>query len=243
MKEALNIKTADGLAPAWLFRPESGNAIKGCVLFFMDAMGPREAMDVMAQRLANSGYSVLHPDLFYRFGKYGPYSGNSFAHEKSRNHLIRMITETTQDMTVRDTEAFLEVFKAKGFTCPIGVVGYCMGGTRALTVAGHYPDRFTAAASFHGANLASEAPDSPHLLADKFKARVYVGTAGVDNSFPAEQSTRLAEALRNADVDFALESYVGAQHGWTVPDRDGVYHEKLAERHWNRLTQLFAETL
>jgi carboxymethylenebutenolidase len=243
MKQSLTIDTADGSAPASLYRPQDGSAPRAGVLFFMDAMGPREAMDIMGQRLADAGYLVLLPDLFYRFGSYGPFSGSSFGDETSRNQLIRMITETTQEMTVRDTEAFLKVFDGEGVGQSLGVVGYCMGGSRALSVAGCYPDRFAAAASFHGANLASEAPDSPHLLADRLKARVFVGTADVDDSFPVEQSTRLAEALRTAHVDFAIESFVGVQHGWTVPDRDGVYDERGAERHWTRLTQLFAETI
>jgi carboxymethylenebutenolidase len=243
MKQDLTIQTADGSAPAWLFRPSGGAPARAGVLFFMDAMGPREAMDIMGQRLADAGYLVLLPDLFYRFGHYGPFSGASFGEEASRNQLIKMITETTQDMTARDTEAFLKVFDDEGAPPSLGVVGYCMGGSRALTVAGRFPERFAAAASFHGANLASGAPDSPHLLADRIKARVFVGTADVDGSFPVEQSTRLVEAFRSAHLDFALESFVGVQHGWTVPDRDGVYDERGAERHWARLLQLFAETI
>jgi carboxymethylenebutenolidase len=192
---------------------------------------------------ADAGYLVLLPDLFYRFGAYGPFSGSSFGDETSRNQLIKMITETTQEMTVRDTEAFLKVFDSEGFAQPLGVVGYCMGGSRALTVAGRYPERFAAAASFHGANLASEAPDSPHRLAGQLKARVFVGTADVDDSFPVEQPTRLADALRTAHVDFAIESFIGVQHGWTVPDRDGVYDERGAQRHWARLLQLFDEMI
>jgi carboxymethylenebutenolidase len=99
-----------------------------------------------------------------------------------------------------------------------------------------------AAASFHGGNLASDAPDSPHRRADDIKARVYVACAGIDQSFPPEQSARLAEALRAAEVDHAIENYVGMAHGWAVSDH-GVYDERGAERHWKRLLAFFAETL
>ena len=129
----------------------------------------------------------------------------------------------------------------EGVTGPIGIVGYCMGGARALNAAAAYPDRIRAAASFHGGNLASDAPDSPHRHAAPIKARVYVGCAGVDSSFPPEQSARLAEALR-CGVDHVIENYVGMAHGWCVPDHS-VYDEAGAERHWKRLTTLFAETL
>jgi carboxymethylenebutenolidase len=118
-----------------------------------------------------------------------------------------------------------------------------MGGGRALMAAATYSDRIAAAASFHGGNLASERPDSPHRLAGKIKARVYVGVAGVDNSFPPEQSARLAEALRTGEVDHIIENYIGMSHGWTVPDRGDTFNETGAERHWKRLLDLFEETL
>ncbi len=113
---------------------------------------------------------------------------------------------------------------------------------RALNAAASYPDRIRAAASFHGGNLAGDAPDSPHRRAAEIKARVYVGTAGVDRSFPPEQSARLAEALRVAEVDNIVENYVGMGHGWAVPDHS-AFDAAGAERHWKRLTGFFAETL
>ena len=104
------------------------------------------------------------------------------------------------------------------------------------------PERVRAAASFHGGNLAGDAPDSPHLRAGTIGARVYVGTAGVDRSFPPEQSARLAQALREAGIDYVIENYVGMAHGWTVPDH-GVFDAAGAERHWKRLLTFFAESL
>ena len=129
-----------------------------------------------------------------------------------------------------------------GASGAIGTVGYCMGGGRAHQRGRRLSRRIAAAASFHGGNLASDAPDSPHRSAATIKARVYVGVAGVDRSFPPEQSARLAEALRTAEIDHIIENYVGMQHGWTVPDH-GVYDEAGAERHWKRLTTFFGETL
>jgi carboxymethylenebutenolidase len=145
-------------------------------------------------------------------------------------------------MTERDTEGFIKVLTDHGATGKIGTVGYCMGGARAITAAAAYPDRIAAAASFHGGNLASDAPDSPHRRVGTIKGRVYVGVSGVDHSFPPEQSARLAEALRVAEIDHIIENYVGMAHGWTVPDH-GVFDAKGAERHWKRLLELFSETL
>ncbi|MDL2401837.1 dienelactone hydrolase family protein [Rhizobium mayense] len=242
MKQDIEINAADGIAKATIFRPDNGASAKCGIIFYMDAMGPRQALFDMAQRLADSGYTVLLPDLFYRFGAYGPFDGTSFGDLASREKIMTMLRGTTQEMTKRDGAAFLDTLTAAGATGPVATVGYCMGGARALTAAAAYSDRITAAASFHGGNLASDAEDSPHLLAADIKGRVYIGVAGVDNSFPPEQSARLAEALRIGGVDHMIENYVGMAHGWTVSDH-GVYDQTGAERHWKRLLNLFDEAL
>lgn len=239
LKQDIEIKTADGTAKAGLF----GSGAKAGVILYMDAFGPRPALDGMAERLASEGYTVLVPDLFYRNAPYGPFDARTaFAEDESRKALMAIIGATTQDMTIRDTGAFLDALAAEGVTGPIGAVGYCLGGARALNAAAGYPGRVKAAASFHGGNLAGDASDSPHRRAAEIKGRIYVGTAGVDRSFPPEQSARLAEALRAAEVDHILENYVGMAHGWCVPDH-GVFDAAGAERHWKRLTTFFAETL
>jgi carboxymethylenebutenolidase len=242
-KQDLQIKTRDGTAKAGLFRSAKTSPAKAGVILYQDAFGPRPALDGMAERLAGEGYAVLVPDLFHRNAPYGPFDAKTaFTEEKTKAALMALVTGTTQEMTISDNAAFLEALAGEGVTGPIGTVGYCMGGARALNAAAAYPDRIKAAASFHGGNLASDAADSPHRKAATIRARVYVGMAGVDRSFPPEQSTRLAEAFREAEVDHVLENYVGMAHGWCVPDH-GVYNEAGAERHWKRLTALFAETL
>jgi len=242
-KHDLRIKTRDGVAKAGLFRSAKTSPAKAGVILYQDAFGPRPALDGMAERLAGEGYAVLVPDLFHRNAPYGPFDAKTaFTEEDSKAALMALVAGTTQQMTISDGEAFLDALAGEGITGPIGTVGYCMGGARALNAAAAYPDRIRAAASFHGGNLASDAADSPHRKAASIKARVYVGMAGVDRSFPPEQSTRLEEALRNAEVDHAIENYVSMAHGWCVPDHS-VYNEAGAERHWRRLITLFAETL
>lgn len=229
-KQEIEIKTQDGAAKARLFRPAS--PARAGVILYMDIFGPRPALDQMAERLAGHGYAVLVPDLFYRRAPYGPFDPKTaFGGERTKAELTALRNATTQDMTISDGEAVLDALAAEGFARPVGVVGYCMGGARALNAAAAYPGRIAAAASFHGGNLASDAPDSPHLKAPSIKAPVYVGVAGVDGSFPPEQSARLAEALRVAEVDHVIENYVGMAHGWCVPDH-GVFDKAGAERHW-----------
>ncbi len=239
--KALEIATEDGTAKASLFEPSGGS--KAGVILYMDIFGPRPALLGMAERLAGHGYRVLVPDLFYRLGEYGPYDPRTaFSNDETRTELRGMAGKTTQAMTMADSRHFVETLTEHGATGPIGAVGYCMGGARALNAAAACPDRIKAAASFHGGYLARDADDSPHRNASRIKGRVYVGSAGVDGSFPPEQSGLLAEALRVAEVDHIIENYVGMEHGWAVPDHS-VYDEAGAERHWKRLLELFSETL
>jgi carboxymethylenebutenolidase len=242
MRQNVEIETADGTASAGLFAPSGAGATRAGVILYSDAFGPRPALDAMAERLAEAGYFVLVPDLFYRAAPYGPFGTDAFNNEATRSALRAMLQATTQAMTERDGAAFIAALTGAGATGPIGVVGYCFGGGRALTAAAAYPERIVAAASFHGGNLASDAPDSPHLRAGSIRGRVYVGVAGVDNSFPPAQSAKLAEALREAGVDHIVENYVGMAHGWAVSDHS-VHDARGAARHWKRLLEFFAETL
>ncbi len=241
-RQDIRIRLQDGDADASLVTPASGTTTGGVILY-MDAFGVRPALDHLAERIAADGYTVLVPDLFYRGGRFGPFDAKTgFKEEASATRIRAAMGATTQAMTQADTAFFIEALSAHGVTGPIGTVGYCMGGSRAINAAAAHPDRIVAAASFHGGNLANGAPDSPQMNAAKLKARVYVACAGVDGSFPPEQSARLAEAFRIAEVDHAIENYVGMAHGWCVSDH-AVYDAKGAERHFARLGTLFAETL
>ncbi|WP_312798506.1 dienelactone hydrolase family protein [Tianweitania sp.] len=239
----IKIKTADGEADAWLFTPDSRpEPVEAGVIVYMDAFGLRPAMSEIGETLANAGYVTLIPDLFYRNAPYGPFDAKTaFKNEDTAKELRGIMSSTTQALTISDTAAFLDTLEGEGAKS-IGTVGYCMGGPRALNAAAHYPDRIAAAASFHGGNLASDAEDSPHKAANKIKGRVYVGSAGIDKSFPPEQSAKLAQALREAEVDHIIENYVGMQHGWAVSDHD-IYDAEGAKRAWKRLFTLFEEAL
>jgi carboxymethylenebutenolidase len=124
----------------------------------------------------------------------------------------------------------------------VGATGYCMGAALALRAAGNFPDRVAAAAGFHGGRLATDDPGSPHLLAPKIKAKVYVSGADEDAGFPPEQADRLRDALTAAGVDNEVTIYPGAKHGYAPPDMP-VYNEAAAERHWRELVKLLDETL
>jgi carboxymethylenebutenolidase len=239
----VSIAAAEGAAAAWLFKP-AGKGPWPAALMFIDALGVRPAMLAMAERLSGEGYVVLLPNLFYRSGPPQAFAMGDFADETRRAKLMAVIGKASIPEVRKDTHAYLEFLagrpEVKG---AIATFGYCFGGSRAMTAFGAYPERVTAAATFHASNLATDAPDSPHLLADKMKrGRVYIGIAGLDQSVPPEEEGRLASALRAAEVDHTIENYPGVRHGFTVADTP-VYDRPAAERAWSRLLRLFQETL
>jgi carboxymethylenebutenolidase len=244
-KQDITIATRDGTAKAGLFRSggASGGGQQPGVILYMDAFGPRPALDGMAERLAEAGYVVLVPDLFYRSGAYGPFdAATGFKDPATRGKIMGLLHATTQAMTAEDSGAFIEALTKGGATGRIGTVGYCMGGARAITAAATYPDRIAAAASFHGGNLAGDAPDSPHLGLGKARARFVFGHADHDKSMDPDAVTRLGAALDAAGLKASNEIYAGAPHGYTMADT-AMFHAEATERHFTELRALLDGTL
>lgn len=237
--DKIAIRTADGVCPGYVFRPP-GLGAWPAVLVYMDGVGIRPAMLEIGERLAAEGYFVLLPDLFYRSGPYAPMNARTvFIDPQQRKTLMeKFFALATQDRIMADTRAFLDYLAAQPDVRAggIGTVGYCMGGRMALTAAGTYPDAIVAAASYHGGGLASDAPNSPHLLAGRIKARVYIAGAIEDANFTDEMKARLEQALRSAGVDHRIETYP-AKHGW-VPRDTPVHDAVCAQRHWQTLLAL-----
>ena len=214
-------------------------------LLFPDAGGVRETMRQMGDRLADMGYVALVPDTYYRAGEWAPFDvATLFTDQQERARLAGLTSALTNDRIIADSDAYADFLLAREEVSgsSIGTTGYCMGGAISLTAAGTYLARIAAAASFHGGNLATDSDLSPHLLAASIAARVYVAGADQDNSYPPEMAARLDQALSDAGVDHRCEVYPDALHGWTMADFP-VYNEAAAERHWDELVALFADTL
>ncbi|HEX5061379.1 MAG TPA: dienelactone hydrolase family protein [Kofleriaceae bacterium] len=238
------IATQDGPCRAWVFRPEGTGPWPG-VLFYMDGIGIRPALFEMGERIAKHGYFVLLPDMFFRAGPYeAPDPKKLFGDPNVRQAWFEKIRPHMNPANAMvDTRAFLDFLAAQADVRQprFGTTGYCMGGGMSLTAAGTFPDRIAAAAAFHPAGLATDQPTSPHLLAPKIKARVYVAGASEDQNFPDEQKARLDAALTDAGVAHTVETYP-ARHGW-VPSDTPVHDPAQAERAWTSLFELFDKTL
>lgn len=241
----VTIPTRDGQCPATLFTPAGKTGSWPGVIFFMDGLGIRPAMWEMGQHLADLGYTVLLPDLYYRAGGYAPMvPAQVFADPAQKDLLMQRIGSLNRERNIADAGAFIDFLLARPEVQGehLGSTGYCMGGNVALTVAGAYPDRFAAIGSFHGGGLATDAQDSPHRFLQGVKGRVYVAGADQDAHFSSEQMALLEKALAEAGVDHRVEIYAGAMHGYAVPDHP-AFDAEAAERHWRELSSLFGKTL
>ena len=242
--ERIDLKTNDGVLDVHVFTPDTGTGPWPGIVLYMDAFGIRPALADMAQRLASHGYTVALPNLYYRT-PFAPFAPNVVATEgPERERFKGMIASINQTMIMDDTRLVIDRLDQHPLVRPghLGAVGYCMGGGYALTAAGTFPDRVAVTASFHGGSLATDKPDSPHRLAPKIRARVYIGAAEIDASFPAEQQVRLERALTDAGVRHTMEIYPKAKHGFAVTGHI-AYDEDAAVLHWRRLLDLLKETL
>ena len=239
----VEIKTPDGTADAYLVHPAKGK--HPGVLIWPDIFGLRPTFRQMGKRLAESGYSVLVVNPFYRVKK-APTAPEKadFSDPATRQALMGLASALNADTTLNDATAFiawLDQQSAVDKKRKMGTMGYCMGGPLTLRTAASFPDRVGAGASFHGGGLVTDKPDSPHLLIPKLKAQYLFAVAENDDKRQPEAKDVLREAFAKQKLPAEIEVYA-AQHGWCPPDSQ-VYNEALAEKAWTRLLATFKTAL
>ena len=248
----LAIQTPDGSCDAAFIHPASG-AHPG-VLIWPDAFGLRPAMREMGRRLAGEGFAVLVPNPFYRLAKaplYETATNVDFGDPATRAKLGPLMGSITAPGAAEKDAAvyvaFLDAQRQVDRRRRIGTQGYCMGGALAMRTAAAVPDRIGAGASFHGGGLVTDRPDSPHLLAPRIRARMYIGVAANDDQRQPEAKDKLRAAFAAGGVPTEIEVYP-ARHGWCVPDMPTeagapIYSAADAERAWGKLLALYRSAL
>jgi carboxymethylenebutenolidase len=236
----VTVATPDGNADCYFVHPASGPAPG--VLVWPDIFGLRPAFRNMGKRLAESGYSVLVVNPFYRVKKAPTAEAGSATPTQELMPLARALNETTQMTDAKAFIAWLDTQKSVAKDRKIGTQGYCMGGPIAFRTAAAVPDRVGAVASFHGGGLVTDAPNSPHLQAAKSKARFLIAIAENDDARSPNDKTVLKETFAKANLPAEIEVYAGAAHGWCPPDSH-VYNEPQAEKAWARLLVLYGKAL
>ena len=246
MPRAIDIPAADGTIDAHIVTPDNADGPLPAVLLFTDIGGLRPCYHEKAQRIADNGYAVLMPNVYYRDARSAVVpEGKSFRDPDVRPTLFEYAGHLTPEAQSRDFAALLRCLdeQAEFADGKLGVVGYCMTGAFALRMAAEHPKRVAAAAGFHSARLAeADDPNSPVQVVGTIEGRVYLGHADKDELLPPEQIARLDEALATAGVHFTTELYKGVAHGFTAKDAPS-FDAAADDLHHKRLAMLLEETL
>jgi carboxymethylenebutenolidase len=236
----VTITTPDGSCDSYFVHPASGTAPG--VLLWPDIFGRRPAMHQMAKRLAESGFSVLVVNPFYRAQKAPTAAKGAATPIQELMPLARALNETTHMTDAKAFIAWLDQQPSVAKNKKIGTQGYCMGGPIAFRTSAAAPDRVGAVASFHGGGLVTDQPNSPHLQASKTKAQFLIAVAANDDQRAPTEKDVLKETFAKVKLPAEIEVYTGAAHGWCPPD-SGVYNEPQAEKAWSRLLALYGKAL
>ena len=241
IEKHIDITTRAGAMNSFVVYPEEYGP-HPVVLFYMDAPGKREELHDMARRLASVGYYVVLPNLYYRR------SHDYWLKERTEPAMAVMyehMHSLTNSLVTQDTEAMLRYVDAQPVADGkrIGAVGYCMSGPFVVWAAAQFPERLRAIASIHGANMATDAPDSPHRMVARIRCESYFACAEIDRWAPPADIEKLQSALEAAGTPHHIEWYAAVEHGFVFPQRGAIYNRAAAERHWERLFSLFDRTL
>ena len=235
----LDLVTHDGVMNTFVVHPDEGGPFP-VVFFYMDAPGKREELHDMARRIANVGYYVVLPNLYYRSTR--EFDLITMPNGETREQMFELMHGLSDRMVAADTTTMLARVDAdpNADAAHIGAVGYCMSGPFAFAMAGTYPDRIQCAASVYGVRLFGE--KSPAHLADRVQGELYFACAETDEYAPKEMIDDLEAHLASVGANACVEWYPGTHHGFAFPQRP-VYDKVAAERHWERLFSLFDRNL
>jgi len=236
----VNVTTPDGTADCYFVHPATGTA--AAVLVWPDIFGLRPAFRQMGKRLAESGYSVLVVNPFYRVKKAPTAEKGAATPIQQLLPLAQALNETTHTTDAKAFIAWLDKQPSVNRNRRVGTQGYCMGGPITFRTAAAVPDRIGAAASFHGGGLVTDSPNSPHLQVAKTKAQLLIAIAANDDQRAPNEKNVLKETFAKVNMPAEIEVYTGAAHGWCPPD-SGVYNEAQAEKAWSRLLALYGKAL
>jgi carboxymethylenebutenolidase len=236
----VNVTTPDGTADCYFVHPSTGTA--PAVLIWPDIFGLRPAFRQMGKRLAQSGYSVLVVNPFYRTKKAPTADAGAATPIDQVRPLAQSLNEGTQMTDAKAFVAWLDGQPSVAKNRKVGTQGYCMGGPFAFRTAAAVPDRVGAVATFHGGGLVTDQPNSPHLEAAKTKAQFLIAIAANDDARSPKDKDIMRETFAKANLPAEIEVYAGAAHGWCPPDSK-VYNEAQAEKAWSRLLALYGKAL
>ncbi len=237
----VNVTSAHGVIPSFYVVPDL-NEKRPAIILYMDAPGIREELHNMARRIAVQGYACIVPDLYHRYGNL------RFDVTRRNEGMTSVILSAYRGLTDaninQDTAGIIGYLdgRAEVLSDKIGSVGYCMSGRFITTTAKQFNDRFACAASLYGTRLVTDEEDSPHLHLNGIKAELYYGFGSLDSYTPPQYISTFRGALKAAELDFEMDVFEGADHGYCFLER-ATYNPVAAETSWKKVFDLFARNL
>jgi len=216
----LQLTAADGHSFS-AFEAGNVNAPRGLVVV-QEIFGVNGHMRAVSERLAGFGYRVLSPALFDRAEK-GVELG--YAQEDIQKGLA-LRGKISEDAVLADIEATAAAFGGK----PVGIIGYCWGGSIAWLGATR-SKAFKAAVGWYGGGIAAAKSETPHC-----PVQLHFGEQ--DHGIPLTD----VEAIKAAHPEVPVFVYAGAQHGFGCEERPS-YSAKDCELAELRSLAFFAEHL
>lgn len=235
----VTIGTPDGKCDAYFVTPKAGS--HAAVLVWPDIFGLRPAFRNMGKRLAESGYSVLVVNPFYRTMKAPTAPKGASTPIKDVIPLARSLDAKKHTTDAKAFIAWLDSQSQVDKKKKIGTTGYCMGGPIVMRTAAAVPNRVGAAATFHGGGLVTDKPDSPHLLIPKMEANFLIAIAENDDQRDPDAKSVLKKSFAEEKLSAEIEVYP-AGHGWCPPDTK-VHNRTQAEKAWKQMLKLFEKSL
>src|ERR1051326_4338179 len=152
----VSIPTPDGSATGLLFTPQGAGPWPG-IVYLTDIWGIRPANEKMAQRVADQGYAVLMPHLFWRSSPFR-FDPLLKGEERGMDKIGPLLAALPASRMTQDGVAYVDFLSRRPEVKAgkLAVVAYCFSGAMALRTAAAVPDKIALAASFHGGRLVTE---------------------------------------------------------------------------------------
>ena len=244
IEDEIILETTDGLLDCRTFFKNKKKFPP--IIFYMDAPAIREELREMCRKIADNGYNVILPNLFYRYGTEGNYPFDQKNYKKNKEELKKMLltmNSTKNSMVIEDTKFILNYIESViDNSHKVGIVGYCMSGRFVISVAAEFSDKIKATASFYGVDIVTNKKDSPHLLSNKIKGEIYLAFAENDIWVPNKILNKIMSSFSNLKIKSKIDIYKGTAHGFAFPKRN-TYNKKAADKHWKKLIELFNNNL
>ena len=216
------------------------------ILYWDDAFGgKRPGILVAHEWWGLNDYAKLRAEMFAELG-YVAFAADLYGDGRMTRHAdeakgwMQQIASNVESWQRRAGLALDQlVAHPKTDTAKLGAVGYCFGGATVMQLAYAGAD-LDGVVSFHG----SRPPATPEQAA-RVRGRVLVAHGDADGFIPASRIDAFKDALTQAGVDWEMNIYSGARHGFTNPYADGygidgvAYQEEADRRSWQRTLAFF----